>query len=309
MVGSNRAGKNYSSVAPLLIGAAIVVGLLAFTFWFLGNSLKPQQAAVKGGQPGTKQALPEVTLTTAGVIAYTNKARQENGGLALLTESQLLHAVARERMNDMIQKHYFAHVSPSGESATDAAQKVGYPYSRIGENIAEGFFANDEKLVLGWMQSPGHRQNILSDEFSEIGVAIGKGMVKGEPVSIAVQIFGRQSPPVSQPTNVAGVSSEKPSDSCARPDESLLKTINSMGAEMTELRNSLEEMRGQIDLIKSKVDRGEGEPTASASDYNARVQRFNQLLLEAKTKEAQAREMTSLYNGQVDKYNACIRQQ
>jgi uncharacterized protein YkwD len=77
------------------------------------------------------------------------------------------------------------------------AQRTGYHYQHLSENIAMGHFQNDEKAVIAWMQSPGHRKNILSDECSDIGVAVKKGWLKGEEVWVAVQIFGEQSPPVA----------------------------------------------------------------------------------------------------------------
>jgi uncharacterized protein YkwD len=98
----------------------------------------------------------------------------------------------------MLEKQYFDHVSPTGEKASDIAQKVGYRYKRIGENIASASFLNNQKVINGWMQSPGHRKNLLSGQFEEIGVAIAKGWMEGEETWIAVQVFGRQSPPVGE---------------------------------------------------------------------------------------------------------------
>lgn len=122
-------------------------------------------------------------------------ARSENG-LDKLKENPLLNAIAEERARDMFEKQYFAHDSPTGEGDADVAQRVGYRYKKIGENIAKGWYLNDKKLVDGWMQSPGHRKNILYSEYDEIGVAVVKGRFEGDEVIIGVQIFGRQSPPV-----------------------------------------------------------------------------------------------------------------
>jgi uncharacterized protein YkwD len=130
-------------------------------------------------------------LTKSGVIAQTNKARQENGALPSLSENVLLNAIAEERLKDMFKNQYFSHYPPSGENFTELAIRFGYKYNRLAENIASGEYRNDEKVVDGWMQSPGHRTNILSSEVSEIGVAVGKGYLKGNETWIGVQIFGR----------------------------------------------------------------------------------------------------------------------
>jgi uncharacterized protein YkwD len=129
-------------------------------------------------------------LTKNGIIAQTNKARQENGTIPLLAENQLLNAVAEERLKDMFKNQYFSHYPPSGENFTELARKFGYKYNRLAENLTSGVYRNDEKVVDGWMQSPGHRANILSSDVSEIGVAVGKGYLKGNETWIGVQIFG-----------------------------------------------------------------------------------------------------------------------
>ena len=129
-------------------------------------------------------------LTKSGVIAQTNKARQENGAIPLLAENQLLNAVAEERLKDMFKNQYFSHYPPSGENFMELAKRFGYKYNRLAENLASGVYRNDEKVVDGWMQSSGHRANILSSDVSEIGVAVGKGYLKGNETWIGVQIFG-----------------------------------------------------------------------------------------------------------------------
>ena len=129
-------------------------------------------------------------LTKNGIIAQTNKVRQENAALPSLSENFLLNAIAEERLKDMFKNQYFSHYPPSGETFTELAIRFGYKYNRLAENIASGEYRNDEKVVDGWMQSPGHRTNILSSDVSEIGVAVGKGYLKGNETWIGVQIFG-----------------------------------------------------------------------------------------------------------------------
>jgi len=129
-------------------------------------------------------------LTKDGVIAQTNKARRENGDLPLLVENQMLNIIAEKRLKDMFENQYFSHYPPSGETFSELAARFGYEYSHLAENIASGVYRNDEKIVDGWMLSPGHRTNILASDFSEIGVAVGKGSFKGHETWIGVQIFG-----------------------------------------------------------------------------------------------------------------------
>ncbi|MCE5211125.1 MAG: CAP domain-containing protein, partial [Deltaproteobacteria bacterium] len=123
-------------------------------FQYIGRSLLP--------------GIPREDLTGEAVIALTNNARVENG-LAPLTENQLLNRIAEARARDMLEKQYFAHVSPTDQQASDIAQAIGYRYKIIAENIGSGDFYSNQKIVDGWMQSPGHRANILSAEVQEIG--------------------------------------------------------------------------------------------------------------------------------------------
>jgi uncharacterized protein YkwD len=135
-------------------------------------------------------------VTRDGIITETNRARQENG-LPSVSENDLLNRIAAERLDDMFRKQYFAHISPTGEGEADIAQRIGYRYRRLSENIASiGPYATDQKFMNGWMQSPGHRRNILDSEVQEIGVAVRKGFFRGSEAWVGVQIFGMQSPPV-----------------------------------------------------------------------------------------------------------------
>ena len=155
----------------------------------------PRPSGVRSSR-GTTHPLQE-TLTSAEVLRLTNVARAENG-VHELRESFLLNAIASERARDMFEKQYFDHASPTGEKASDIAQKVGYRYKRLGENLGGGLFLNNQKIIDNWMQSPGHRRNLLSNQFEEIGVAVVKGRLEGGETWIAVQVFGRQSPPVGE---------------------------------------------------------------------------------------------------------------
>jgi uncharacterized protein YkwD len=158
----------------------------------LSRTSEPTPARSSGGAHPLQEE-----LTATEVLRLTNVTRSEHG-VPELKESFLLNAIAVDRARDMFEKQYFDHVSPTGEKAADIAQKVGYRYKRLGENIASGAFITNQKIINGWMQSPGHRKNLLSGEFEEIGVAVVKGRLEGGEGWIAVQVFGRQSPAVRE---------------------------------------------------------------------------------------------------------------
>ena len=129
----------------------------------------------------------QVILTKAKIVAQTNIQRYNNGQLPPLIENVKLDEAAKAKAEDMFQKQYFEHISPSGVGPGDLATRFGYEYILEGENLILGNFASEKELVQAWMDSPGHRANILHNRYTEIGVAIVKGIYNGENVWICVQ--------------------------------------------------------------------------------------------------------------------------
>ena len=96
-------------------------------------------------------------------------AERAKAGLPALTYSTTLANGARAKSEDMRQNNYFAHESPTYGSPFDMMRSFGISYRAAGENIAMGY-RTPEAVVNGWMDSPGHRANILSEKYSELGV-------------------------------------------------------------------------------------------------------------------------------------------
>lgn len=108
-------------------------------------------------------------LTADALVAAMNRQRDAYG-LAPLRLNSRLSLAAGDRVDDMLRKRYFDHVSPDGVNPFTWVARRGYTYSMIGENLAVGY-ASAERVVDGWMSSPGHRANILQRGFDEIGIA------------------------------------------------------------------------------------------------------------------------------------------
>jgi uncharacterized protein YkwD len=131
----------------------------------------------------------------AAMLEQVNAARRK-AGAPPLRPNPLLDKAAQKHAEDMLARGYFAHETPgSGATAGERAKEAGYEWTKIGENIAEGPFSVDE-VMSGWMQSPGHRRNILDPAFTELGtgVALGKGK-DGEHHLLWVQDFGTPGTP------------------------------------------------------------------------------------------------------------------
>ena len=116
----------------------------------------------------TRHNLRELELRT---IEAVNRVREEHG-LSTLVERNVLRKIARGHSRDMIRRGYFAHVSPDGGKLEDRVRAAGLPYRRVSENIGRNRGWDDpvEVAVDSWMKSPGHREAILTPDFSETGV-------------------------------------------------------------------------------------------------------------------------------------------
>lgn len=123
---------------------------------------KPQQAAT------TTQAASSVSAFEKQVVELTNAERAKNG-LPALTLDTNLSKVARAKSEDMSKNNYFDHTSPTYGSPFDMMKQFGISYKAAGENIAKGQ-TTPEQVVKAWMNSEGHRANILSNKFTHIGV-------------------------------------------------------------------------------------------------------------------------------------------
>ena len=101
------------------------------------------------------------------VVRLTNSARSQNGYAALVEDGALSEAAA-VRAREIARS--FSHTRPSGASFSSALSESGVTYLRAGENIASGQKSASE-VVNAWMNSPGHRANILNSSYSRIGSA------------------------------------------------------------------------------------------------------------------------------------------
>jgi uncharacterized protein YkwD len=130
-------------------------------------------------------------LNAQKIIALTNEVRQQYG-LIPLKENTLLDLAAQQKAQDMSLNNYFAHFSPAGVSPWYWISKSGYNYHYAGENLAMNFIDSDE-VVKAWLNSPGHRANLLNANYQDIGIAVlpaDASKSSGINQPIVVQLFG-----------------------------------------------------------------------------------------------------------------------
>jgi len=220
---------------------------------------------------------PEVILTQQGVIEWTNIQRKKYG-LSAFEENSKLNAMAQAKVEDMFQNQYFSHYSLSGEGVGDLAKDFDYEFLAIGENLAMGNFESDENLVEAWIASLGHRENILSQSYREIGVAIQKGIFNGNSVWLAVQHFGL------------------PLSACTQPGEIIRLEIEKNQQELEEFQGLLLEARSELRAMRPKWTSFYQQ---KLEEYNNLVEKYNNLLAENKT-------LINQYNAEIQQFNQCI---
>ena len=108
--------------------------------------------------------------TTDQVLSLVNAARAKQGCAPLQVDAKLSQAAQRES-RDMVSKHFFSHTEPDGTTPGARVKDTGYLYQMIGENI-EVNTDTPADAVTAWMNSPGHRANILTCAFKETGIAV-----------------------------------------------------------------------------------------------------------------------------------------
>ena len=177
-------------------------------------------------------------ITSAQIIELTNAERQKYG-LPALTPSPLLEEAARLKAEDMFAGDYWSHRSPTGKTPWDFLKEVGYNYVYAGENLARDF-ADASGVVAAWMASPTHKENIVSKNYQEIGVAVVDGEFGGLKTTLVVQMFGT-------PTKLAG--EKPPAPVQEMPPEVEAKTEEKGGVLPSSENNNFGEKGGTIDLL------------------------------------------------------------
>lgn len=301
----------------MTILALIAIGLIAYFSYnpvknLVKNYIQPENinnshVSLPGKLFGSFDLQKSENLDPEKIIYWTNKYRAENG-LPTLTRNNLLDEAADIKVQDMFAKQYFDHVSPDGVAPADLVLSVGYNYRYTGENLAMGNFTDEKALVDAWMASPGHRENILNKNYSEIGVATGTNLILNYYTWLAVQEFASLAP------------------NCSLPNQQLKITINNKRAEYEKLSAEHQDLANQYttlieesnDLTKQGNEIFETtKDTSLAQSYwdqaKAKQTEAKQVLEETRNLETQMSALQAQinldiveYNSQVNNYNKCI---
>jgi uncharacterized protein YkwD len=216
-------------------------------------------------------------LSIENIIDATNNERVKAGLLPLKTNAKL-EASAKIKVDDMITHQYFEHTSPAGKTVADLGNQVGYNYVVMGENLALGNFTGANDLLQAWMNSPGHRANILNSSYQDIGVYAAQGTYQGRTVWFAVQHFGTQ----------RGV--------CPAISGSLKGSIQTLN---TTIKNE----QDQIAVLRAKIE----DPNhPQGTEYSALIAQFNALVATYNNDVTISQKKITQYNQEVVAFNKCL---
>jgi len=231
-----------------IIKIIILVGIIIGMMWFfdidnfeLKNSKKETSDKIKD-QVEQVPILRNETVnqffdrnfegTLDEIIALANQSRQAEGLPALIRNETLVQS-AMAKAQDMKTEGYFEHISPEGLQPWFFAEQLNYKYKTFGENLAEGFFSAEE-VHEAWMNSEGHRKNLMAADFAEIGVAILDFEQNDLKSYLIVQHFGTQ----------LTKSDLEPSVICKKKDK---KNCEDAEDKKDDIKDAIEE---QEDIIK-----------------------------------------------------------
>jgi len=193
----------------------LVISVLITSSFFFTSGVNPLASKI--------QALADIS--SQELLKYTNEKRVENGLPPLLLNQELENA-AYAKAQDMFANDYWAHNSPDGTTPWYFIKNAGYDYVYAGENLAKGF-TDSKDVVSAWMASPSHKENLLSENFKDVGFAVKAGKLGGEETFLVVQEFGNKtavpvekiankSPPVAPETKVLAINLDSVTPSPAK---------------------------------------------------------------------------------------------
>jgi uncharacterized protein YkwD len=128
-------------------------------------------------------------ISVSDLLKYTNSKRA-SAGVGSLTINTKLTAAAQKKAEYMFKHNYWAHVAPDGTDPWSFIVAQDYDYLYAGENLAKNFNGSKE-VVEAWYKSPSHRENLISDKYTDVGFASVNGILDGYETTLVVQMFGK----------------------------------------------------------------------------------------------------------------------
>lgn len=139
-------------------------------------------------------------IKVSELLKKTNEYRIKNGKKELVLNEKLSKA-AVDKAKFMFDKNFWAHTSPDGTEPWYFVLNQGYDYAYAGENLARNFNSSGE-VVNAWINSPSHKENLISENYDEVGYGVVNGVLDGYETTLVVQFFGK-------PRNIANIATKE----------------------------------------------------------------------------------------------------
>lgn len=177
--------KSFLFLMPLVI-VAMIIAIALFS-----HLSKNSQFGAAGGLIGQQSYVEGLSFAPDKLITLTNDERTKNGQAPLSLNTKLSDS-ALLKCNDMVKNNYWSHNDRNGAEPWGFMDQAGYSHGKLGENLAYGY-AREGDVTAGWMNSEGHRKNILDKDFTEVGFGfcVGENFNNQGKQLLVVQHFGQ----------------------------------------------------------------------------------------------------------------------
>jgi hypothetical protein len=200
-------------------------------------------------------------ITSSTLISLTNQERNA-AGLNTLNSNSKLAAAAKAKAQNMFEEQYWDHFGPNGETPWQFITAAGYNYVYAGENLAKGF-RTSEGVVEAWMASPTHRDNILSKNYKDIGIAVVSGVLLGKETILVVQMFGNLTTEVYGSSTETETKTTTPVTKSPVIESGQIKAISITNPKVGDILND------PTILIKGEVEGDKDEYTVEVYDLDS----------------------------------------
>jgi uncharacterized protein YkwD len=175
-----------------------IIGILLLASYFLPliSSSRPDVLGISSN------------ISAQELLVLTNLKRQD-AGLSPLVMNEQLGQAAQSKGQYMFAHDFWAHNAPDGTTPWFFVKQSGYEYTFAGENLARGFTTSGD-VVNAWMDSPGHKANMLSPNYKEIGFAVLTGKLLGDETVLVVEMFGSRNTAPSEVSSVTDIEIPSP---------------------------------------------------------------------------------------------------
>lgn len=206
-------------------------------------------------------AHPESNYFASTMLELTNVDREKNRDKKLKWSETLCES-AKLKSEDMVAHNYFDHIAPDGTQPWHWIEVAGYKYISVGENLALNYFT-PETAHAALMASEGHRENILNNDFQDLGIYYLRGKINGQDAFILIQHFASPAP-----TTPPAIKYICETDKAEKNLKDLKKTKNQIEKYLADARDTRDQLKeaGQntkelsdyIDYLKDKEKETDG---------------------------------------------------